>query len=125
MSIQRWTLRDKYMDRYQAGEGEADDDGEYVTYADHVAALLTQDMQHGEQSHAHYMDGYNAALDAARDAVAALGGEPSVSLDPIDCNYSCDDGACTCSGVRRVRAWTLNPADALAAIDGLRPDAST
>lgn len=67
-----------------------------------------------------YEQGRSDALDAARQAVAALGGEPSVSLDPIDCNYSCDDGECTCSGVRRVRAWSLNPAAALAAIDALK-----
>ena len=67
--IQRWTLpHDGYA--FQS------DDGGYVTYADHVAALLTQDQQHmeqqaaavaaaeqraGEEAHGHYMDGYNTA----------------------------------------------------------------
>lgn len=68
MSIQRWRAISDFGPAYMTKESE----GRYVLHADHVAALLTQDGQHGEQSHAHYMDGYAAALDAAREAVAAL-----------------------------------------------------
>ena len=87
--IQRWKL---------AHWLEQADDGLVVTYADHVAALLTQDRQHMEQqaaavtaaeqrirgerlvhviNRAAEMDecesrGYAKGVDSARDAVAAL-----------------------------------------------------
>ena len=42
-----------------------------VLLPDALAAVAAAEQEAGEQSHAHYMDGYAAALDAARDAVAA------------------------------------------------------
>ena len=60
--IQRWTLpHDGYA--FQS------DDGGYVTYADHVAALLTQDRQHMEQQAAAVAYG-KGREDAARDVEA-------------------------------------------------------
>lgn len=97
IEIQRWVLRDKYMDRYQPGEGEAHDSGEWVIYADHVAAVAEAE---GKAAMAWRRDGDRrvaAALDAARDAVAALIDEYEGLLKP---------------GVAALR-------NALAAIDGL------
>jgi len=82
------------------------DRGMYVLYADHVAALLTQDRQHGEQSHGHCMDGYAAGLAAAREALELL----PVSL--VDTRFDPDDDR------RYVQAVRLT--SALAAIDALR-----
>ena len=87
--------------------------GPVVTYADHVAALLTQDRQHGEQSHGHYMDGYAAALDAARDAVEAVG-QQHPKWDLMSTHYE------DCWRHHSECALTL----ALAAIDGIRKGGS-
>jgi len=138
--------------RYSVGRGyviDANDNGPLVKYADHVAALLTQDRQHMEQQaaavaaahlagykecqqdvingrgfaafgrHQWKRDSFDAGVKAARDAVAALPWKVAVSFGPIDCDRSCEHGPCVCSGVMRPEAWLTGPADALAAIDAL------
>lgn len=60
--IQRWDMFAEVginepvkYDMWEAVEGR------YVLYADHVAAVAAAEQRAGEQAHAHYMDGYNAA----------------------------------------------------------------
>lgn len=125
--------------RYSVGRGyviDANDNGPLVKYADHVAALLTQDRQHMEQQaaavaaahlagykecqqdvingrgfaafgrHQWKRDSFDAGVKAARDAVAGL----PVLL--VDVRFNPDDAS------RYVGA--VNVSDALAAIDALK-----
>jgi len=57
MSIQRWT----FINGAEPHWLEEHPKGEYVTYADHVAAVAAAEQRAGEQAHGHYMDGYNKA----------------------------------------------------------------
>jgi len=50
--IQRWDAVDTM---YEVSTGE------WVTYADHVAAVAAAEQRAGEEAHGHYMDGYNTA----------------------------------------------------------------
>ena len=83
LPIQRWK---KIFTRYPASELLPNESGEYVTYADHLAALRSceervheiayaQGLGAGSDEHRQHeigwMKGYAAALDAARDAVDA------------------------------------------------------
>ena len=73
-------------------------------------------------NYAIYQNGYDAALDAAREAVAALPWKVAVSFGPIDCDESCEHGPCVCSGVMRPEAWMTGLADVLDAIAALREE---
>jgi len=142
--IPRWAYQYGGMTPFHPSPG-----GGWVAYADHVAALLTQDQQHMEQQaaavaaahlagykecqqdvingrgfaafgrHQWKRDSFDAGVKAARDAVAGLPWKVAVSFGPIDCDRSCEHGPCVCSGVMRPEAWLTGPADALAAIDAL------
>lgn len=76
LPIQRWQ---KIFTRYPASEVLPNENGEYVTYADHLAALRACEQRMREE-HRHrcsgcdwcYSDGALEALDAAREAVSAL-----------------------------------------------------
>jgi hypothetical protein len=46
---------------------------------------------------------------------------PGVTLRPADCTDACGDGDCDCSGLWRTRAWNLDPAAVLRALDGETP----
>ena len=73
LPIQRWT---KVFTRYPASEVLPNENGEYVTYDDHLAALRACEQRMREE-HRHrcsgcdwcYSDGVREALDAAREAV--------------------------------------------------------
>lgn len=95
LPIQRWT---KVFTRYPASEVLPNENGEYVTYADHLAALRACERQMLEE-HRHrcsgcdwcYSDGVRESLDAAREAVEGLRGwSPppqmliTAALDAID-----------------------------------------
>ena len=54
-----------------------------VLLPDALAAVAAVEQQAGEQSHGPDMDGYAAALDAARDAVAALLGKTVPPSDGV------------------------------------------
>lgn len=121
MRIQRWGINSI------TGAAHESEQGRWVKYADHVAAVEAAEQAVGSIFAAglirlpSYQQGYAAALDAARDAVAALPWKVAVSFGPIDCDRSCEHGPCVCSGVMRPEAWLTGPADALAAIDGVCP----
>ena len=76
LPIQRWT---KIFTRYPASEVLPNENGEYVTYADHLAALrdcegrVYQDYIAGRQNDR--VLGYLRGLDAAREAVADINGK--------------------------------------------------
>ena len=94
-----------------------DEGGLWVLYADHVAAVAAAEQRAGEESHGHYMDGYNAAwslsaaeierqtLKAARDAVD--GKRRSYYADCVNDGHQPDP--------RAIAAFRLS----LAAIDGV------
>lgn len=77
MSIQRWGINSI------TGAAHESEQGRWVKYADHVAAVEAAEQAVGSIFAAglirlpSYQQGYAAALDAARDAVAAveMGGE--------------------------------------------------
>ena len=73
LPIQRWK---KIFTRYPASEVLPNESGEYVTYADHLAALRACEerviSEGDEQSQIAYTTGYRHALDAAERAVAAI-----------------------------------------------------
>jgi hypothetical protein len=102
--------------------------GLFVLYTDHVAALaeaVLRGMMNSHRGRTTYAAGRAEALREARDAVAALPWEVAISFGPIDCDYSCEIGPCTCSGVMRPEGWTTGPGDVLAAIDALGADHAT
>lgn len=49
---------------------------------------------------------------------AAPGG---LSAPPADCSNTCFSDACNCSGKWRVQAWSLDPAEVLAALEATQP----
>ena len=55
-----------------------------------------------------------------RTGVTGLPWEVAVSFGPIDCDYSCEEGPCGCSGVMRPEGWTTGLEDVLAVIDALK-----
>jgi len=106
------------------------ENGEYVTYADARAwvereiaeARAEKDEEFLLQARMDYSDGVaqgqRDALAGAVQRVEALPWEVAVSFGPIDCNYSCEEGPCTCSGEMRPEAWRTGPAQVIAAIKG-------
>jgi hypothetical protein len=75
LPIQRWT---EIFTRYPASEVLPNENGEYVTYADHLAALRDCEARVHEaayqagKAYGLTVNGYTRGLDAAREAVAAL-----------------------------------------------------
>ena len=88
LPIQRWT---KVFTRYPASEVLPNENGEYVTYADHVAALRACEarVREDERSsnftpddHSNGMtEAYQRGLDAIRDAVAGCTWDRGVSSE--------------------------------------------
>jgi hypothetical protein len=105
LPIQRWT---KIFTRHPASEVLPNENGEYVTYADHLAALRAceervrmerlRDTGNGIKAIGHY-----EGLREAREAVAAL--VPSEFWEGIE---------------GRPPQWWIVKAEAIAAIDALR-----
>lgn len=77
MSIQRWTVSQMNEHGWQLS---GHDDGEWVAYADYVAAVAAaraegrrqEWVNQNDEIQAHRDEGYAAGLKAARDAVAAV-----------------------------------------------------
>ena len=145
--IQRWDMFAEVginepvkYDMWEAVEGR------YVLYADHVAAVAAAEQRAGEQAHAHYMDGYNAAwsLSAAEierqvreeeQVAQTLARAELYSMEEMDerCTQAADEAFA--AGVKAARdavaalidkqpttapGWVRRDG-ALAAIDGVKP----
>lgn len=110
MSIQRWT---KIFTRYPASKVLPNENGEFVTYTDHLAALVaardrgySEAMDDGWGEPGHIKAAVADALDAVREALELL----PVSL--VDTRFDPDDERCYVLAVRLTTA--------LAAIDNLK-----
>lgn len=67
-----------------------------------------------------FSQGQRDERERIRTGVTGLPWEVAISFGPIDCDYSCEEGPCGCSGVMRPEGWTTGLEDVLAVIDALK-----
>ena len=93
-----------------------------------VTSDFAEYRRHMEEWQAGYNKGHAAGVEQGqrdereriRTGVTGLPWEVAVSFGPIDCDYSCEEGPCGCSGVMRPEGWTTGLEDVLAVIDAGR-----
>ena len=93
-----------------------------------VTSDFAEYRRHMEEWQAGYSKGHAAGVEQGqrdereriRTGVTGLPWEVAVSFGPIDCDYSCEEGPCGCSGVMRPEGWTTGLEDVLAVIDALK-----
>ena len=102
--------------------------GELRAAEQRVTSDFAKYLRHMEEWQAGYNKGHAAGVEQGqrdereriRTGVTGLPWEVAVSFGPIDCDYSCEEGPCGCSGVMRPEGWTTGLEDVLAVIDALK-----